>query len=805
MVLFWWVEGKYLSMFKNYFRTAWRNIRSSKGYSALNILGLAAGMAVALLIGLWVINEYSYDRWLPGYQNLYKAKLNYTYEGESHTQDAISLPAAEVLRKDIPGVRRVAESDWMFQHDLVVGDKKLYLSGAMIGGDFLQMFRYPLLQGNAATCMKEVYSIVLTESTAKALFGSQDPMNKTVKIDNAHDLKVTGVLKDLPKNSSLQFGYLVPFGYRDVTEDWVKAARTQWTNNSFQTYVELDPHASFPQVAAAVKGIIQAHSPEMRAGHPEVLLHPLKDWRLYSDFKNGKASGGFIDYVRLFSIIGILVLLIACINFMNLSTARSEKRAREVGVRKAIGSLRSDLVVQFLTESVVITFLSFLVAIGLVQLALPAFNNLTSSEIRIPFGSWSFWGVMMGYVLITGLLAGSRPAFYLSSFQPVKVLKGTIHTGRSATLPRKILVVLQFSCSIGLIISTIIIYHQIQYARNRPTGYRQERLVMTDMSADLNKNYTALRNELLRSGLVESVAAASSPITGIYAHTDVAGWPGKTAGDERVNIGAINITAGYFSTVGMELASGRDLEGDYAKDSATVILNESAVRRMHLQEPVGQTITWNGGKKVTIIGIAKDAVMDSPFAPVGPLVFYVDHWNSYMMYRLSRGVKTPDVITKLTAIFNKYNPAYPYSYRFVDLEYGYKFWLETLIGQLAGIFAGLAIFISCLGLFGLAAYMAEQRSKEIGIRKVLGASVPQLWMLLSGDFLLLVGISCIIASPVAWYYLRNWLQGYEYRITIGPGVFLLAAAMAIFITLVTVSTQAIRAAVSNPVRSLRAE
>ncbi|HTI07407.1 MAG TPA: ABC transporter permease [Puia sp.] len=792
-------------MFKNYCKTAWRTIKGSKVYSGINILGLAAGMAVALLIGLWVYNEYSYDRWLPGYQQLYQVKMNFTNDGQTHTQDAVSLPIAGILRSNIPGVAYVAECDWMDAHNLAVGDKKLYLGGAMIGSDFLKMFRYPLLKGNAGACMTDPNSIVLTQSTATALFGKEDPMNKMVRVDNSHDLKVTGILKDVPKNSSLQFQYLIPFSFAEATQDWMKNARTTWTNNSFQLFVALEPNADFAQIAPKVKDIVKQNSPEMRRGKPELLLHPLKDWRLYSEFKDGKAAGGFIDYVRMFSIIGGLVLLIACINFMNLSTARSEKRAREVGVRKAIGSQRKDLIFQFLIESVVITLVSFIVALLLVELALPYFNTLTNSAIQLPFRQPAFWGLMAGYVLLTGLLAGGRPAFYLSSFQPVKVLKGAIHTGRAASLPRRILVVLQFTCSIGLIISTIIIYQQIQHAKDRPSGYNPNRLMSTDMSADLNKNFSALRNDLLQSGIAVSVASATSPITNLYSHSGLNDWPGRGATDERLSVGAVSISENYFSTLGMQLVAGRDFTGDYHKDSADVILNESAVKRIKLKQPIGQVIAWNNDEHVRIIGVAKDAIMESPFTPVTPTVFYASRWKSNLLYRLAADVKTQDALVKLTALFSKYNPAYPYIYQFVDAEYARKFDMELLIGKLAGLFAGLAIFISCLGLFGLAAYMAEQRSKEIGIRKVLGATIPQLWLLLSRDFLLLVIISCFIASPVAWYYLQHWLQGYDYRITIGPGVFILAGVLAIVITLLTVSFQAIRAALTNPTQSLRNE
>jgi len=796
-------------MIKNYLKIAWRNIVNNKVYSAINILGLAAGMAVALIIGLWVVNEYSFDKFLPNYRQLYQVELNFTtqHDGE-HTQTAMAIPLVDVMRKDIPGIKYAAETDWVgWQwHSLMVGDKKLYLNGGAAAPDFLKIFQYPFVKGNAKDALTDPYSIVLNESTAKALFGNVDPINKFIRIDNQQNLKVTGVIKDIPKNATKQFSFLTPFSFKEKTESWMRTARTTWTNNSFNAFVELEPGVTIEQIAPKIKNLVYDHSPQMRPAKPEVILHPLKDWHLYSDFKNGKAVGGFIDYVRMFSIIGILVLLIACINFMNLSTARSERRAREVGVRKAIGSQRRDLIIQFLAESVLITFIAFLFSILFVQLALPYFNSLVDSAISIPYTNPVFWGIMLFYVLLTGLLAGSRPAFYLSSFNPVRVLKGAIKEGKSASLPRKILVVTQFSCSIALIISTIIVYQQIQHAKDRPTGYNAARLMMTDMSGDLNTKYDALKNDLLASGYVESVAAASSPVTNIYSHMSLDKWPGKSASDEAVNIAAVFVSDDYFKTLGMTLKEGRDFTHSWTTDSTSVILNEAAVKRIGLKNPINQLVTWNGSTvPVRVIGVVKDALMESPFTPVQPAIFSHGHVANNIMYRLAPSANTQEAIKKLTKIFDSYNPAYPYIYQFVDEEYNHKFNLEILVGKLSGIFAGLAILISCLGLFGLAAYVAEQRTKEIGIRKVLGASVTQVWLLLSKDFILLVGISCIIASPVAFYFLQHWLQKYDYRITIGPGVFVLSATVAIAITLITISFQAIKAALTNPVKSLRSE
>ena len=780
---------------------------NNKVYSALNIVGLAAGMAVALLIALWVVNEYSYDKFLPDYKSLYQVELNFTdpHEGE-HTQAAVSLPIADVLRKEYPEVQYVAETDWMGSHDLLVGTKKLYMNGAAIGSDFLKMFQYHLVKGSKNDVLKDPFSIVLTESTAKALFGDADPMAKIVRIDNKYSLKVTGIMADVPKNSTLQFNFLMPFSFNEATQDWMKKARTTYYNNSFQIFVQLKPGVNYTALAPKIRNIVYNGGPKMRPVKPVVLLHPLEDWHLYSEFKNGKESGGFIDYVRMFSIIGILVLLIACINFMNLSTARSEKRAREVGVRKAIGSQRHDLIFQFLTESILITFIAFLLSIVFVQLVLPSFNALTGDEIGIPYGSPVFWFIMATYVLATGLLAGSRPAFYLSSFNPVKVLKGTIQVGKAAALPRKILVVLQFSCSIALIISTVIVYQQIQYAKDRPTGYSADRLVTTDMSDDLNNHYDALRNDLLGTGLVESVAKASSPVTGIYWHTGIDKWPGQEPGELGINVGGISITDSYFKTVGMKLSEGRDFSSEWSADTSNNIINEAAVRRMGLKEPLNQLVTFDGiTGQARIIGVVKDALLESPFTPVEPTVFVHGRGGNFIMYRLAKGVNTHDAIEKIGKIFDKFNPAYPFSSRFVDDEYNQKFNLEVLVGKLAAVFAGLAIFISCLGLFGLAAYVAEQRTKEIGVRKVLGASIAQVWLLLSKDFILLVMISCVIASPIALYFLNGWLLKYDYRISVGPGVFVLSAVAAIAITLITISFQAIKAALMNPVKSLRSE
>lgn len=584
-------------MFKNYFITSWRNIIRDKSYSSFNILGLAVGMGVALLIGLWVQYQYSYDRWLPQYRQAYRVMIRSTHNGETGSGIATQLPLASAIKHDIPEIRYVAQADWIGQHSLVVGDKKLYNNGAFAGEDFLHIFPYPLLQGDAAQVLKEPASIVLTRSAAIALFGHEDPINRIVRLDNAQDLKVTGVLADVPANSSLQFSYIIPFSFYIKTQDWIRQNVETWNLDAIQTFVALQPGATMDQVDSKLKAIIKKYDPRDYSNlHMELFLHSLADWHLYANFENGVQSGGFIDYVRMFSLIGLVVLIIACINFVNLTTAKSERRAREVGVRKAIGSLRSDIMLQFLVESFVITAIAFGLALLLVSLVLPGFNTLTDSEISIPWSNPYFWAIMIGYVLVTSVLAGSRPAIYLSSLRPVKVLKGGTQAGKAAAWPRKILVVLQFTCSVALIISTVIVYRQIQYAKNRPRGFDAGSLVMTNASSDLDHNYFALKNDLLQTGLVTSVTKSTAAATELLSWAGIDDWQGKNAG-ETLGMANVGITDDYFSTLGMQLIKGRGFEKGITQDSSDVILNEAAVKRLRFKEPLNQIIFWNGKKR----------------------------------------------------------------------------------------------------------------------------------------------------------------------------------------------------------------
>ncbi len=794
-------------MFKNYFKIAWRNLLKNRIYSVLNIAGLAVGMAVALMVALWVVYEFSYDRFFPNADRLYKVYRNVKMDDKIGTVRYQPHPLVDVLRDEIPEIEYATETTTRDERGLIVGEKKISVKGILVGKDFLKMFPFPFYKGNAASAMNDPYSIILTEATAKALFGNSDPMSQLVRVDNLNNLKVTGVLKQLPENSSFAFDYIIPMSYGEIEDPGIEFNRTTWENNRYDIYVMLHKNITSAQIAGKIKNIIKDHSVRMRVINPELMLHPLTDWRLYSEFKGGKSVGGYINYVHMFSIIGLLVLLIACINFMNLSTAGSAKRAKEIGIRKALGSQRKQLIMQFLTESILLAFISFCFAILIIQLVLPSFNSLTDSKIQIPYTNALFWLLIVVYILFTGLLAGSRPAFYLSSFQPAKVLKGTIQTAGSAAWSRKLLVVLQFSCSIALIIGTLIIFQQINYAKNRPTGFNGDRLMTTVITNDLYRNYDALKNELLQTGMIQSIARSSSSLTQIGWYPSITDWPGKTTGAEMVNCAEIAVSSTYYKTVGMRLIKGNYFSGT---DTSSIILNEAAVRRMSLKDPLGKIITVKGLEEMKghVIGVVEDALMESPFTPVVPTIF-IDGINGsdagYMIYRLSPNVNTATAIATITKLFDKYNPAYPYVYEFVDESYDQKFKLEALIGKLAGILTGLAIFVSCLGLFALAAYSAEQRKKEIGVRKVLGASTLQLWSLLCRDFVWLIVISCVVASPFAFYFSKSWLEKYDYRISIGSDVFIISAALALLITLITVSYHAIKTATVNPIKNLRTE
>ena len=795
-------------MLKNYFKIAWRNLIHSKVYSLINILGLATGMAVAMLISLWIWDEATYDKYHSNHERLAQVMTTFIdNDGKMETGQAVCMPIGDELRSKYGSdFKNVSMASWNFGHVLAVGEKKITGSGMWVESNFPSMFSLRMIKGNI-NALSDPSTILLCASMAKTLFGNVDVINKIIKLDNKDNYKVAGVFEDLPHNTSLyDTKILLPWKKYITTEEWLKNAATQWNNHSWQAYVQVADNVNMAQETKKIKDIVMSHKVAATDGKEQAVIFPMDKWRLYSDFKNGKPTGGRIQFIWLFSIIGVFVLLLACINFMNLSTARSEKRAKEVGIRKTVGSVRGQLIGQFLSESVLVALISFIFSVLLVILLMPFFNNLADKKMALPWSSPIFWLLALLFTFITGLVSGSYPAFYLSKFEPIKVLKGTFRVGRFASLPRKILVVVQFTFSIALIIGTIIVFKQIQFAKNRPVNYRNEGLITVNMSTpDLYGHYDALRSDLLATGVVDNMAESSSPTTGVWSNQIGFNWQGKDPNTLPV-FGTIAVTQDFGRTIGWKIKEGRDFSKDFATDTLGMILNESGVKLVGMKRDiVGETIQFND-KKYTVVGVIKDMVMESPYEPIKPTVFmYNPDWANVITIAIKHGAPVKNALSKIETVFKKYNPGAPFDYTFNDEDYGKKFSDEQRVGNLATFFTILAIFISCLGLFGLASFVAEQRKKEIGVRKVLGASVYNLWRMLSKEFALLVIISCFIAIPLAWYYLNNWLKQYDYKTEISYWVFIFSGLGALIITLLTVSFQAIKAAIANPVKSLRTE
>lgn len=792
-------------MIKNFFKVAYRNLLRHKGFSVINITGLAIGMATTILILLWIQDEVSYDRFHKNKDRIYEVWNRVSVEGETSCWDTTPVPLAAAVEKDLPEVERAVRVNSNNKYLLSVGEKRMIKSAAIVDTGFLQMFSFRMLQGDPTTALDDAHSVVLTEKTAKDLFGNEDALGKIIKIGDKDHFTVSGILQDPPTNTRFNFEYLLPWAYLKYGE----GQDLGWFDNSISTYVMLKPHANYASAAAKIKALKQQYTDEAKVMKWELFIYPLDRWRLYSSFTDGvEDHKGRSTFVNLFGIIAGLILLIACINFMNLSTARSEKRAKEVGIRKVAGAQKSLLISQFIGESVFLALLAGIVSIIIVFISLPSYNQLTNKQLFLNFDSSYTWMALIGFILFTGLLAGSYPAFFLSSFQPNKVLKGTFKKANALLTPRKVLVVLQFTFAIILIICTIIIKQQLDYARERNAGYNKDNLAYHFITGDIAKNYPLIKNELLTSGIAKSVTKTNSPLTERWSDGWGQHWEGKDPND-RTSFDRYLADEGLGATAGLEFIQGRDFDlKNFPTDSTGLIVNESSLKVMKFKDPIGKTVE-DLGIKWHIVGVVKDFILTSPYEPTRPLLI-CGAKSKFMTFniiqmKLNGNNSTAKNLEKAAAIFKRYNSEYPFDPRFVDEDYASKFEDEKLQGTLAGLFASLTIFISCLGLFGLTTYMTENRVKEIGIRKVLGASVAGITRLLSRDFVKLVIISFLIAAPVAWYGMNKWLESYTYRIDIEWWVFLLAGLLSIIIALLTVSYQSIKAAIANPVKSLRTE
>ncbi len=785
-------------MLKNYLITAFRNLWKNKTYSFLNIFGLAVGITCAGFIFLWVEHEKSYNLFNEKFHRVYQVMEHQSYEGKNYTFAATPGLLGPSMKNELPGVKTTARTTWQQKLLFSLGDKAIYERGFFADSSLVDIFTLPLIEGNRKQLFTQLHSLVISEKMAKKFFGeNKNIVGKTLKVDNMEEFVISGVFMDIPQHSSFRFEWIAPFKIYFDKNEWLQS----WGNNGIQTFAELDDKTNPDLFNKNFKNYIQSKDTNAIA---KPFLFAMKDWRLRSKFEDGKQAGGRIQYVRMFSTIAWVILLIACINFMNLATARSEKRAREVGVRKVLGAGKNMLVLQFIGEAIFMSMVALVFAVAMLYLLLPAFNMLVEKELSIGIDNPFHLLTLLAIGLICGLVAGSYPSLYLSSFNPILVFKGLKLKGSGPALIRKGLVILQFTISIVLIIGTIIIYQQIQHIKNREMGYNKDNLLQINLQGNMQKKYSVIRQELLSSGQVENVAMANLDMLQMGSQTTDFAWEGKDI-SKKVLITLDFISPEYIKTTGIKMKQGRDFYPDAANDSSSVIINEALARLIGKQDPVGMILTRDT-TKYTIAGVAKDFVFGDVYAKNDPLVFLT--WPEYFNYlyvKLKPHAGIEKAVARVEDIIKRNNPAYPVEYEFVDQNFDNIFKSEVLIGKLSRVFAILAIIISCLGLFGLAAYTAERRTREIGIRKVLGASVTGITGLLSKDFLLLVAISALIAFPLAWWAMNNWLQDFAYRIDISWWVFGVAGILALFIALFTISFQSIKAAVANPVRSLRTE
>jgi ABC-type antimicrobial peptide transport system permease subunit len=791
-------------MLKSYLLLAVRQLRKNRGYTLINVAGLAIGMAVALVIGIWITGEIAVDKSYPDRSRIVEIMQDQRPKGTppgspiTYREMTVSSALEPFLTKSYKDVfAETAMFEWPGEGLLANGDKSISRQGSWAEHSFPTIFGYHFLTGNAES-LRDPSTALISRSTAIALYGTENAVGKTFRYNNQLVFTVGGVYADQPQTSSFHdIDFFTP-----ITNKLMDGLthNTDFNNHGCRIFARLAGNTTADGATARIENLC---TPFVKHNIETYTVLPFDELYLHYDDSDVNGSGR-ISFVRLIGIIGVFVLLLACINFMNLSTARSEKRAREVGIRKTLGSLRTQLISQFLGESLLVACLAFVLAIGLTELSLPAFSQLSGKLMTLPWTSPIFWALSLAITGITGLLAGSYPAFYLSGFRPVKVLKGAFKVGQGASLPRKVLVVAQFSISLSLIIGTLVVFRQIHFAMDRPVGYDRAGLINIPINTDsLDRRYEPLRTSLLNTGVVAGVANTSTLLTAFYQNNFME-WSGMTEEQKSISFREIDVSADYGPTIGWTVLQGRDFSRVYRTDSTAAIVNETGARALGFENPIGKTFRLEN-KDYTIIGVTKDMISNSPYDKVQPAAFLGHGGHSVDIVRIKPGVPIRTALTAIEGVYKQYNPASPFIYHFNDDDYAQKFATETRIGNLTSVFSGLAILISCLGLFGLASFVAEQRTKEIGVRKVLGAGVVNLWALLSGDFLKLIALSMAIAMPLIGLAMNKWLQNYPIHTYLSPWIFVLAGGGMLFITLCTVSFQALKAALMNPVKSLRTE
>jgi putative ABC transport system permease protein len=804
-------------MLRNYFKIAWRNITRNVTQTAINVIGLALGMTCCLFILVWVKDENQIDNFHAKKENIYAVFQTITTNGKSEGTYSTPLKIVtgqnypsfllEDLNTAIPQVKHQVyyatgyELPWGHPETFQYGEKKVKLEGSRAGRDFFKIFSYPLIAGNTETALSNMKGISICRRMAEVFFGSsQNAMGKSLRYENSQDFVVTAVFENLPKESSLHFDFLF---------NWdAQKKLLEWASNDFQSFVELTPGADPQAVADGINRFLQPRMEKNKSVQIKVGLQRFGDKYLYGNFVNGKPASGRIEYVRIFSSVAIFILLIACINFMNLATAQSVKRAKEVGLRKVVGSSRRQLIGQFFAESLSFSFIALIISTVLLIVLLPYFNQFTGKHIELPVVHADFWIFLILLVFLTGLIAGSYPALYLSSLQPVRILKGVVRFTRGSILFRKGLTVFQFVLSIVLLVSTIVVTRQTNYVQHTNLGYNRENLIYTRIEGELSnqKKYLLFKQELENMpGIGWIDRSSEAPHAMDFVVTDAVNWEGK---DKNAEVGFKPASVGFdfVKLMGLQLAAGRDFSGTIAGDSTDAFLvNEEAVREMGMKNPIGKWVSaWK--KKGHIIGILKDYHTHSLREPIKPVILDVKEYEYFgvIIVRSLPG-KTNEALASMEKVYKDINPNYPFSYQFVDEEYKNLYNNEIIISKLSILFASLAILISCLGLLGLVKFSAEQRTKEIGIRKVLGASLRQIVIIFSKDFLKLIVIAFLIAVPIAWYSMHHWLEDFAYKIDVSWWIFALAAGISAIVALSTMGYQAIKAGIANPVKSLRSE
>jgi ABC-type antimicrobial peptide transport system permease subunit len=799
-------------MIRNYFKIAWRNLKKNKVYSFINIFGLALGLAVTMIIGLWIVDELNYDAHFENKHQIAQIRQHQPANGVIKTIDGIPLALEFQLREHFgDAFEYVVMSSGDDERNLSLDDKVIVSNGRFMQMDAPELLELNMVEGTRKG-LKEINSILLSETTAKSLFGKENPLGKSVVSNNEYTMVVSGIYKDIPSNNSFNgTHFIMPFKHLMSTRwSWLENQESNWEYNSFALYVKLSENADLSAINSRIENLKEDKDPRNYKYNSKLFVFPMTKWYLRDKFENGKQVGGRIENIWLFGIIGFFVLILASINFMNLSTARSEKRALEVGIRKSIGSTRGQLINQFLAESFLVVLLAFIISIGLVLLTLDSFNTIAGKEVIFPWATTGFWAVSIGFIILTALVSGSYPALYLSSFKPIKVLKGTFKNGRFSALPRKVLVVIQFTVSIALIIGTLIVKNQIDYSKDRPIGIDKSHLIQVPTSSqDFLGKYEVMRNAFLSSQAVTKMGWGSSPATSIWNLSYGFDWDGKPV-DFNENFAQMAVSYDCIDAVGMKVIDGRSFSREFSTDSTAVILNKTAVEYMGIKNPVGKYIRGTepgpGNVPMQIVGVVEDVINESAYEPVSPQMYeFGQGYGGFYFLRLNPNQSTNESLASVKKVFKSNFPNLPFSYDFVDEEYAKTFAAEERIASLANVFTVLAILISCLGLFGLASFVAEQRTKEIGVRKILGATVTNLWLLLSKEFMLLVVIALLIASPLAYYFMQGWIEKFAYRTSISVWIFIAAWGGALLITVITVSFQAIKAAFTNPIKSLRTE